>query len=98
MAGIRKRASTKGDVVVEVKPGEEVVSVNVSWTVDKFVEEVKSKKAVGKKSPPNGKVKSPSPKKGAAKTSSPKGKKSAPAKAKKASKPVKKSAPKKKKK
>jgi hypothetical protein len=46
---IRKRAATKGDVVVEVKPGEEVVSVNVGWTVEKFVEEVKepSRKAQG---------------------------------------------------
>jgi hypothetical protein len=37
-ASIRKRAATKGDVLVEVKPGEEVVSVNVGWTVEKFVE------------------------------------------------------------
>src|SRR6266511_2038520 len=46
---IRKRAATKGDVVVEVKPGEEVVSVNVGWTVEKFVEEQKepSRKAQG---------------------------------------------------
>ena len=36
-AGIRKRAATKGDVIVEVKPGEEVVSVNVGWTVEKYV-------------------------------------------------------------
>ena len=36
-AGLRKRAATKGDVVVEVKPGEEVLSVNVGWTVEKFV-------------------------------------------------------------
>jgi len=36
-AGIRKRAATKGDAVVEVKPGEEVVSVNVGWMVDKYV-------------------------------------------------------------
>jgi DNA gyrase/topoisomerase IV subunit A len=36
-AGVRKRASTKGDQIVEVKPGEEVVSVNVGWTVEKFV-------------------------------------------------------------
>ncbi|MEO5887225.1 MAG: DNA gyrase subunit A, partial [Anaerolineales bacterium] len=42
-AGIRKRAATKGDVVVEVKPGEEVVSVNVGWTVERFVEEQKEK-------------------------------------------------------
>jgi len=70
---VRKRAATKGDVVVEVKPGEEAVSVNVGWTVEKFVEEQNGKK--------NGKVK-PSAKK----TSSPKGKaerpkKSAPRKA-----------------
>src|SRR5215217_7886747 len=37
-AGIRKRASTKGDVIVDVKPGEEVISANVNWTVEKFVE------------------------------------------------------------
>ena len=34
-----KHAAMKGDHVVEVKPGEEVVSVNVGWTVEKFVEE-----------------------------------------------------------
>lgn len=34
---IRKRAATKGDVVVDVKSGEEVISVNVGWTVEKFV-------------------------------------------------------------
>jgi hypothetical protein len=42
---IRKRAATKGDVVVEVKPGEEVTSVNVAWTVERFVEEEKKKPA-----------------------------------------------------
>jgi DNA gyrase subunit A len=36
-ATIRKRAATKGDVIVDVKPGEEVVAVNVGWTVEKFV-------------------------------------------------------------
>jgi hypothetical protein len=36
-AGVRKRASTKGDVIVEVKPGEEVLSINVGWMVEKFV-------------------------------------------------------------
>jgi DNA gyrase subunit A len=40
-AGIRKRAATKGDVIVDVKPGEEVTSVNVSWTVEKFVTPLK---------------------------------------------------------
>jgi len=50
VASLRKRAATKGDVVVEVKPGEEVVSVNVGWTVERFVEEEKkepSRKAQG---------------------------------------------------
>jgi len=88
-AGLRKRAATKGDVVVEVKPGEEVVSVNVAWTVDKFVEEEKAKKKVTKPAPkakapvkakakpkPKAPVKSkPSKtKKAPAKTKSPKGK------------------------
>jgi len=65
-AGIRKRAATKGDVVVEVKPGEETVSVNVGWTVEKFVAE--EKKEI-KKSAPAKKAKTV--------TSSPKGKKPA---------------------
>jgi DNA gyrase subunit A len=50
-AGLRKRASTKGDVVVEVKPGEEVLSINVGWTVERFVklaEEKPVKKDSGK--------------------------------------------------
>src|SRR5512139_413503 len=77
-AGIRKRAATKGDVVVEVKPGEEVVSVNVGWTVEKFVPEEKGggkKKEAGKASP-NGKVKTASTKRKSA------AKKAAPAKSK----------------
>src|SRR5215216_442442 len=73
---IRKRAATKGDVVVDVKPGEEVVSVNVSWTVEKFVEEVKEvkkrpssngqhmngKKPAQAKASSNGQVKTSAPK------------------------------------
>jgi DNA gyrase subunit A len=52
-AGVRKRASTKGDVIVDVKPGEEAVSINVNWTVEKFVEEEKPKrKAAATKSKP----------------------------------------------
>jgi len=50
-AGLRKRATTKGDVVVEVKPGEEVVSVNVNWMVEKFVGEAKKKEERGKRRP-----------------------------------------------
>jgi DNA gyrase subunit A len=51
---IRKRAATKGDVVVDVKPGEEVVSVNVGWTVEKFVS-VPSARSNGHKSADSGK-------------------------------------------
>lgn len=47
-AGLRKRAATKGDVVVEVKPGEEAVSVNVAWEVGKFVGEGTKKEERGK--------------------------------------------------
>ena len=70
-AGLRKRAATKGDAVVEVKPGEEVVSVNVGWTVEKFVEvqeEKPAKKRPTVASSPNGRKPAP------AKTSSPRGK------------------------
>jgi len=51
---IRKRAATKGDHVVELKPGEEAISVAVGWSVDKFVAvtktEPKKKAESGKKS------------------------------------------------
>jgi DNA gyrase subunit A len=53
-AGLRKRAASKGDVVVEVKPGEEVVSVNVNWTVEKFVSEKKEER--GKTKPTKAKT------------------------------------------
>jgi DNA gyrase subunit A len=36
-ATIRKRAATKGDAIVEVKPGEAVSSVIVAWNVERFV-------------------------------------------------------------
>ena len=57
---VRKRAATKGDAVVDVKPGEEVVSVNVGWTVEKFVAAPSQvNRANGHKTAsPNGKVES----------------------------------------
>jgi len=100
---VRKRAATKGDVVVEVKPGEEAVSVNVGWTVEKFVEASKGredgKKNARVKASANGKA--PAAKKTTAKKATPTKKGKAPTKAKKAKptkKPVKKPAAKKKKK
>lgn len=53
---IRKRAATKGDVVVDVKPGEEVVSVNVGWTVEKFVTLPNGRVNGHKTSSPNGRA------------------------------------------
>jgi DNA gyrase subunit A len=89
-AGLRKRAATKGDVVVEVKPGEEVVSVNVAWTAEKFVAEPKAEKpkALAKKT-------KPAKKSAATKTKSPKGKKIASKKKTKKAPPKKKTAPRK---
>ena len=91
LAAVRKRAASKGDVVVEVKPGEEVVAAAVGWTLERFlqvkkVEEVKkkegkkkaaAKKTATKKAKP---VKKAKPAKSSAKKKP----------AKKASKPVKK--------
>ncbi|HSR28948.1 MAG TPA: DNA gyrase C-terminal beta-propeller domain-containing protein, partial [Anaerolineae bacterium] len=51
-AAVRKRSSTKGDVIVELKPGEQVVALTLGWTVDRFVAKAvphKKKAAVKKK-------------------------------------------------
>jgi len=50
-AQLRKRAATRGDVVVEVKPGDAVIGMTETWTVEKFVEAKKEeeKKEVKKK-------------------------------------------------
>jgi DNA gyrase subunit A len=61
---VRKRAATKGDTIVEVKPGEEVVSINVAWTVEKFVT-LSNGRANGHKSVESGKKKEDSGKKNA---------------------------------
>jgi DNA gyrase/topoisomerase IV subunit A len=60
-AAIRKRAATKGDVVVEVKPGEEVTSLSTGWLVEKYVKKnapVKAVKPARKKAAPAKKAKS----------------------------------------
>jgi DNA gyrase C-terminal domain, beta-propeller len=36
-AAVRKRASSKGDVIVEVKPGDEVTALALGWSVERFV-------------------------------------------------------------
>jgi DNA gyrase subunit A len=52
-AAIRKRESAKGDAVVELKPGEEVVAFTLGWTVDRFVPKAAEakKKAAARKAP-----------------------------------------------
>ena len=79
-ASLRKRAATKGDVVVEVKPGEEVVSVNVAWEAERFVGEAKKeergkKKVVTKKAKSSAKKSSAKVKKSVKKLKSVKKKK-----------------------
>ncbi|HEY5982732.1 MAG TPA: DNA gyrase C-terminal beta-propeller domain-containing protein, partial [Anaerolineales bacterium] len=51
-AEIRKRGSTRGDPVVELKPGEEVIGLTLGWTVDRFVPKAaeEKKKAAATKS------------------------------------------------
>jgi DNA gyrase/topoisomerase IV subunit A len=50
-AAVRKRSSSKGDVVVELKPGEEVIALTLGWTVDRFVPKAadEKKKTAAKK-------------------------------------------------
>ncbi len=69
-AAIRKRAAARGDAVVELKPGEEVVAATVGWAVEQFVKKTvveekkeetrssKRKKPAMKKSAPPKKPKS----------------------------------------
>jgi DNA gyrase/topoisomerase IV subunit A-like protein len=37
-ATVRRRAATKGDLVVEVKPGEEITGVGLPWTPERYVD------------------------------------------------------------
>ena len=57
-ANIRKRAATRGDAVVEAKPGEEVIGVVIGWTVEKFVKANKEEEKPAKK---EGRTKKASP-------------------------------------
>ena len=58
LAAVRKRASSKGDLVAEVKPGETITGLAVGWTVEMFVKAVEEKpvaKKEGKTSSSKGK-------------------------------------------
>ncbi len=95
-AGLRKRASSKGDVVVEVKPGEGITSIAVGWMLENYVKVAKeepkkdSGKAASSKGKKEGKSKKAAPAKKAAKPATK-------SKAKPAKKPSAKAKPKKKK-
>ena len=72
-AAVRKRVSTKGDAVVEIKPGEEVTGLTLGWTIDRFVpKNVEAKKKATAKKPASGKkaAKKAASKKTAAKSAS----------------------------
>ncbi|GAB1469632.1 DNA gyrase subunit A [Chloroflexota bacterium] len=48
-AGIRKRASPKGDVVVEVKPGEGITSIAIGWMLESYIKVTKAAETSAKK-------------------------------------------------
>ncbi len=59
-AAVRKRAASKGDVIVEMKKDEAILSVSVAWTAERFVkreEERKQKAEGGKRKAEGGKRK-----------------------------------------
>ena len=62
MASVKKRASTKGDLVAEVKPGEMITGVAVGWTLDKFVRTTEEKTKSGKNKKPATQKKAPAKK------------------------------------
>src|SRR5258706_1027529 len=49
LAAVRKRAASRGDEVVEVKPGEEVVAAAVGWDVDRYIQVKKADQKAAKK-------------------------------------------------
>jgi DNA gyrase subunit A len=90
-AAVRKRASSKGDLVVEVKPGETITALAVAWMLESYIKVAKAeepKKESGKTSSSKGKkeVKAPAKKAGKSAAKAKPAKKVSP----KASKPIKK--------
>jgi DNA gyrase subunit A len=69
-AALRKRAALRGDVIVEVKPGDAVLGVTEEWALERFV-------TIGKKEEPVKKAKVARKKVAATKKAPPKTKKSA---------------------
>jgi hypothetical protein len=85
-AAVRKRASSKGDLVVEVKPGETITAIAFGWMLESYIKVAKVEEPKGRKKE-GGKQKTV---KAPVKTSKPAAKAKA-KQTKKTSKPVKKS-------
>lgn len=75
VAAVRKRAASKGDLVVEVKPGETITGIAVGWTVERFLETEKKEAASKKPAKPAKSVKTKKTSKPAKKSAAKKKKK-----------------------
>jgi len=73
-AAVRKRAATKGDVIVEIKKDEVITGLSVAWTVERYVKKVEEDR---KPKAEGGRQKAAAPKKAAVKKAAPAPKKSA---------------------
>jgi DNA gyrase subunit A len=85
-AAVRKRASSRGDALVELKPGEEVTGLGIAWTVDRFV----AASSPAAKSAPKRPATKSAPASASAKRKRPSATKRTPPKARTAKKPAKK--------
>jgi DNA gyrase subunit A len=61
-APLRKRSATRGEAVVDVKPGDSVIGVTSGWAFSRFIEANPSVTNDKPKSNPNGKKSQPAPK------------------------------------
>ncbi|RJP51720.1 MAG: DNA gyrase subunit A [Anaerolineaceae bacterium] len=66
-AGVRKRAATKGDVIVEMKKDEVILDLSVAWTVERYAKVGKVEEGERKQKAEGRKQKAASPKKATAK-------------------------------
>ncbi|MEN9562754.1 MAG: hypothetical protein RIR73_998, partial [Chloroflexota bacterium] len=58
-AAVRKRASSKGDLVVEVKPGETITALAVAWMLESYIKVAKAEEPKKKEGGKQKAVKAP---------------------------------------
>jgi hypothetical protein len=58
-ASVRKRAATRGDAVVEVKPGDNVIGLTSSWIFSRYIDAKQPASETSKKSAPAEKITKP---------------------------------------